>query len=105
VASIRLERQPTPWTDRLRAYKVAIDDEVVGSIGHGEEKVFEVSPGRHRVQLHIDWGRSQPVEVDAQEDAEVRLTCHGRNPLLALYWITVGRDRYVVLEPAAASRL
>jgi hypothetical protein len=98
VASIRLERRRTWWADRLRAYKVAIDEELVGSIRHGERKAFEVSPGRHRVRLHIDWARSQPVEVDLEERAEGRLTCHGRSPLLWPYWITAGRNRYIVLE-------
>jgi hypothetical protein len=100
VAAIRLERRPDAWSDRARAYKVAVDDEVVGSVRRGEDRVFDVTPGRHRVRLHIDWARSEPVEVDVAEGAEVRLTCRGRNPLLALYFATVARNRYVVLERA-----
>jgi len=37
VATIRIERRRTAWTDRLRAYNVAVDDEVVGRIRHCEE--------------------------------------------------------------------
>jgi hypothetical protein len=103
-ARIRLERRRTPWTDRLRKYYVSVDEERVGSIGFGEEKLFDVAPGHRRVQLHIDWARSQPVEVSVTEGEEVRLVCRGRNPLLALYWITAGRNRYVMVESPAEKR-
>jgi hypothetical protein len=97
-ASIRIKRRPTAWSSRFRAYKVAIDGEVLGELRRGEEQVFEVRPGHHEVQLRIDWTRSQPVEVDLVAGSEATLTCGGRNPLLALYWITAGRNRYPVLE-------
>ena len=101
MASIRIERRPTPWVDRARAYKVAIDGERMGSVGFGQEQVFEVAPGRHQVQLHIDWCRSRPVEVDVAEGAEVRLACSGRNAVAALYWMVAKHDDYIVLEHAA----
>jgi hypothetical protein len=104
LARIQIRRRRTPWTDRLRSYKVKFDGEGVGHIQHDEEKTFEVEPGRHEVQLAIDWGRSQPVHLELAEGDEAQLLCHGRNPLLALYWITAGRDRYIALEMAAEPR-
>jgi hypothetical protein len=98
LAHIRIRRHRAPWTDRLRAYKVRIDGEEVGEIYHGDERTFEVQSGRHEIQLAIDWGRSQPVVLELADEDEAQLLCHGRNPLLALFWITAGRSRYIVLE-------
>ena len=98
MASIRLRRERTPWADRARSYKVSVDGEPAGSIRFGEEKVFEVSGGSRRVQLHIDWASSRPLEVDVAEGVEAALICRGRSPLLALYWMTVKYDQYIVLE-------
>jgi hypothetical protein len=101
LARIQIRRCRTPWTDRLRSYKIRIDGEEVGEIQHDDEKTFEVQPGRHEIQLAIDWGRSQPVQLELADGDEAQLLCHGRNPLLALYWITAGRNRYIALKMAA----
>ena len=100
-AVIRLKRSSAPWADRFRAYNVAVDGQVIGHIRRGEEKVFEVTPGQHQVQLRIDWTRSKPLQIETHSGEEVRLSCRPRNPLLALYWITFGWRRYVILEHPA----
>jgi hypothetical protein len=102
LARIQIRRRRTPWTDRLRSYKVRIDGEEVGDLQPGDEKTFEVQPGRHEIQLAVDWGRSQPVQLDLAGGDRAQLLCHGRNPLLALYWITAGRNRYIALDIAGA---
>jgi hypothetical protein len=50
------------------------------------------------VQLKIDWCTSRALAVRVSPDEPIDLHCRGRNPLLALYWITFGRRAYVVLE-------
>jgi hypothetical protein len=100
-ARIQICRRRTPWTDRLRTYKVRIDGEEVGDLQHGDEQTFEVQPGRHEIQLAVDWGRSQPVQLELAGEDQAQLLCHGRNPFLALYWITAGRNRYIALNLAA----
>src|SRR5262245_49871573 len=97
-ASIGLSRAEDAWQDRLRSYKVVLDGEVVGSIGWGEDKVFDVSPGSHTVQLRIDWCRSEAIVVDVRDGERAQLKCHGRSPLLAMYWVTFARNRYIALE-------
>ena len=100
LARIQIHRRRKPWTDRLRSYKVRIDGEEVGRLRLGDEKTFEVQPGRHEIQLAIDWTRSEPVLLELADGDKARLVCHGRNPFLALYWITAGQDRYIALEVA-----
>jgi hypothetical protein len=39
------------WRDRARPYKVVIDGQKVGGIGHGQLESFEVVPGTHEVFL------------------------------------------------------
>jgi hypothetical protein len=100
TARLRLHRRRSPKSDRFRAYKVAVDGKVVGSIRYDEEQTFDVAPGLHDVRLRLDWCRSEPVSVDLTAGGEARLSCRGRNPLHFLYWATLGRNRYIVLEPA-----
>jgi hypothetical protein len=55
--------------------------------------------GHHELHLKIDWARSESVQLDLEPDgaAEVRCWPNGR-ALLALYWITAGRARYIGVE-------
>ena len=75
-----------------------IDDRLVGHIRHGEEQTFDVQPGRRQVQLRIDWAESEPRVVELHPGQIVELECRPRNPLGALYWITLGRHRYIRLD-------
>jgi hypothetical protein len=104
LAGIQIGRRYALWTDRLRSYKVRIDGEQVGELRPEDETTFDVEPGWHEVQLAIDWARSQRMRVQLADGEKVRLVCHGRNPLLALYWITLGRSRYIALERADEAR-
>jgi hypothetical protein len=71
--------------------------------------------GLARIQIHrgrtpwTDRLRSYTIRIDGEEVGEIQhdeaqLLCHGRNPLLALYWITAGRNRYIALRMAAEPR-
>jgi hypothetical protein len=99
-AQVRLRRRRRLYADRLRAYDVLVDDERVGRLKHGEEASFEVEPGRHKVQLRIDWASSEPRVIDLRAGEVAELECRARNPLGAVYWITFGRRRYIRLEEA-----
>jgi len=98
-ARIRVDREAGRLVDRLRAYKVVLDGAVVGRVKRGESLVFDTSPGHHELHLAIDWGRSPKLELELSAGQETHVRCWPRaNPLLVIYWITLGRARYIGIE-------
>lgn len=64
-------------TDKLRAYKVLVDQRVVGKIRDGATQSFDCAPGRHRLSLKLDWGGSSSLEFDLlSENDSVEFECH-----------------------------
>jgi hypothetical protein len=98
VASIEIERDIGGLTDALRSYKVVIDDEVVGKIGPGESRAFNVAADSHEIFMKMEWLRSEKFNVRLTADETVLFRCEPRaNPLTDLYWGTLGRHRYIRL--------
>ena len=98
-ACIRIERDATPRSDLFRAYKVAVDGGVVGGVKRGESLTHETAPGHHTLHFTIDWASSPSVEFDIAEGQEVVIRCRPNvNPLRALYWMTIGRGRWIGVE-------
>jgi hypothetical protein len=97
---ITVERKPGGYTDRVRKYKVLVDGDEIGRVGAGEATSAEVSPGTHEVVLTLDWGRSPPVTVELREgQEEAKLFCEpNANPITGLYYITLGRKKYIRLH-------
>ena len=99
ATSIRLRRDARDWTERLRAYRVLLDDVPAGTIRRGGTVQLDVAPGHHHVQVTIDWGRSPVLELELADGEEVELRCFtDATPLTALWRATVGRRRYLGLE-------
>jgi hypothetical protein len=98
-ASIRLHREPRDWTERFRSYRILLDGARVGSIKRGQTVLLKTEAGQHTLQVAIDWGRSQPVEVSLGPGEELRMRCWSNaKPMTGLYWISLGRKRYLGLE-------
>lgn len=95
-ARVTLKRLPRPLGDIGRTYKVFIDDQVVGAIRRKETKTFEVSPGRHRIHLEIDWCSSRSVSVELPPGEEVKLTCSARPPNSGL--AVLNSSSYIALD-------
>ncbi len=72
--SLTLSRGVEP-TNYLRKYIVYIDDGIAGEIASGETKHFELSPGKHKVSVKVDWCRSQPFEFEIIEGKNTKLLC------------------------------
>jgi hypothetical protein len=95
-ARIRVRRDDAPWPDRLRGYRVVLDGAVVGSVKRGESITVMTDAGYHELHLKIDWARSESVQLDLKPDGEADVRCWpNARALTALYWITVGRSRYI----------
>jgi hypothetical protein len=97
VGTLVVRRVETDSRDRLRAYKVLIDERDVGRVKRGQSATFELSPGSHTVQVAIDWTRSRRFEVSGDRDHRFRCG-PGGDALPALLGINPF-DAYLFLKP------
>jgi hypothetical protein len=108
VAEIELTRPTGYRVDRGRKYQVFIDRKKLGNIKLGETKVFTLPPGRHELQLKIDWGVSERLQVDLGDSDRAAFVCAPRvkqNDVTIVvgyrlaFWMTLGCRRYIDLRP------
>ena len=93
--------QDTGYVDRFRAYKVVLDGNVVGEIKYGQQVEFDVAPGKHHLNLKIDWCRSNIVDFEENQDT-VEFECgsnlRGFKVLLAIFYILFLPSKYIWLK-------
>ena len=81
----------TSYADRLRAYKVKIDGVVVGSVRAGDSATIPVSPGRHSLQLRIDWAGSERIDFAVKAGEQIFFECGsnlaGWRVLMTLFYL------------------
>jgi hypothetical protein len=70
-------RRSDSFVDGMRKFKVLVDGEVVGKVARKKQVEVEVEPGQHEVQMKLDWGKSEPMTVDASA-GDVPLLCEPR---------------------------
>jgi hypothetical protein len=88
--------------DRARAYKVMIDGQEVGTIRHGQQQSFQITPGTHEVFLKIDWCRSPKLSVDVVGGQRVKVTCVPSGTIwTAIFAIVFKPTSYIRAELAA----
>ncbi|PQO94040.1 hypothetical protein C5614_22205 [Massilia phosphatilytica] len=102
MAELIVRRRAAWWQDRMRDYIVLVDGSECGRVGNDAEVRVHVAPGRHRVQLKIDWCGSPAVDVDVPEGATQVLDC-GPNamPLTAIFYVIFRTGHYLTLQPGA----
>ncbi len=83
--------------DKLRAYKVLVDDAEVGTIKDGETKQFPVADGKHTVKLKIDWCSSQPISFDRSGN-QVSFECGSSSVLRAAFCAFFNTKDYMWLK-------
>jgi hypothetical protein len=62
-------------TARLRDFAVVIDGIKTDRISENETNEYSLVPGRHVVELRIDWCGSQKAEVEIQSGHPVEVSC------------------------------
>ena len=88
--------------DRARAYKVMIDGQEAGTIRHGSQESFQVTPGTQEVFLKIDWCRSQKLTVDVAGGQRATVTCVPSGTIwTAIFAIVFKPTSYIRAEAAA----
>ena len=91
--------RPAGWQNKLRAYDVVVDGQVVAKLRDGQSTDVPVAAGPHRVQLKIDWCTSPELTVDVRPGAPVALTCGKGTRTLLTLWDTLFRSsQYLSLE-------
>jgi len=102
VGTLHLRRVKAFWQDRGRDYVVLVDGRETGRIGNDGELSLRLPAGEHRVRLAIDWCGSPECGITVPADGTVKLECGpSATPFLALLYISVWRNRYIWLRPAA----
>src|SRR2546427_8916390 len=97
MASIQVSRDAVRWQDRLRRYRVFVDELEAARIRAGESVSCEVETGVHEVQIFIDRWSSEPISVSLEsENDTVRLRCGPKGGMLGMR--AIGKpDSYIWL--------
>lgn len=97
---IRIKRY-SGYPDRLRAYRIVLDGNVIGEIKNGQQLEMEVAPGKHQINLKIDWCRSNIVDSEMNQDI-IEFGCGGNlrgfKILFAIFYVTFPRSQYMWLK-------
>ena len=87
--AIRIKRN-SGYADRMRAYKLILDENAIGEIKNGQEITLEVPKGNHQLYLKVDWCRSNTVNFNANDNI-IKFDCgsnlRGFKILLAIFYI------------------
>ena len=96
---ITIDRAARGWLNSARTYRVLIDGNGVARVKYGQSVTVAVAPGRHDLQLVVDWARSPKLEVDLANGQELRIRCgpYG-NPLVSLFRAVFTPRRSIVVE-------
>jgi hypothetical protein len=68
-------RRLSELSGMFREYQIFIDDQKVGSVRNNQDVAFDVTPGRHSVQVRLDWVKSKPQQITLAADQTVVLHC------------------------------
>lgn len=81
-AMIKLSR-PARGRDGLRGYRVVVDGRPVAKLRRGRTCSIAVGPGRHHLDVRLDWWlRCPEVEVNLEPGASVVFLCRPRGGVL-----------------------
>ena len=90
------------YPDRMRNYKVVLDNNCLGEVGGGETKIFEVAQGKHTIYLKIDWCRSNKLDFYVSENEVLEFDCgssiSGWKILLNIIYIIFLKDNYLWIK-------
>lgn len=97
TATIQVSRAAAPWRDRGRAYKIVLDDRVVGDVRDGQEFRLTLPAGTHTVRIKIDWSGSAPLPFSVSPGETAMFACEPaggaasslRDLLLRREWVSL----------------
>jgi len=97
MARIIINRS-SEYSNKFRSIEIYLNGNKIGEIKDGESKEYEIEPGDHILKAKIDWCNSNLINFKVNDETK-RFNLNGRNPFLALFYITFGKDQYLELKP------
>lgn len=90
------------YADKLRKYKIILDDNYLGDIKEGEINSFEVKTGEHTIYLKIDWCRSNKLDFYVLENDVIEFECgtslSGWKFFINIIYITFLKNKYLWIK-------
>ncbi|ADL53846.1 hypothetical protein [Clostridium cellulovorans] len=98
---IEIERK-SEIRDKMRSYKIILDNKFFGEIKSGEIKRFNIATGKHRIYLKIDWCRSNKLDFYISNDEVVELKCGNSMKQWTivnfLAYATIAKNKYLWID-------
>ena len=57
------------FADRIRKYKIILNEKEIGTLGNGETKEFDAPTSNNEIFLKIDWCRSNKLRFESSRDS------------------------------------
>jgi len=88
------------YADSIRSYRVLLDGELAGTVTPRGELRLEIGPGKHVVEVRIDWCGSQPMRFTAtgHHHIVVRSAVRGWRLVLFPVYILFLHRSYLTLD-------
>lgn len=86
------------YADRVRKYKIFIDDIYIGDIANNETKKFTIPQGQHSLYFKIDWCKSNTLTITSDKNSKfftVSPNATGWKGLFAIAYITFFKNKYL----------
>ncbi len=95
--------RPKRWADKLRKYKIIVDEELLGVIKENQTLEFPIDKGEHEMYCQIDWCTSNSIRFESDEENEVKTfrvesNLKGINYFFVRRLITQETDNYLSLK-------
>ena len=99
ASKLKIIRPRNIYVDRLRSYKIYVDNMLVGTIAPESVLEVEISSGNHLVHAAVDWCRSKPLNCNITQGqvAQIEVNNHW-GALLSIWAITFGMGSYLKLK-------
>lgn len=96
-----LSRQ-SRYFDKLRNYKIFIDNIYYGDICDGEIRDIDAGGGQHSIYLTIDWWRSNKLTFSDNHKEVIELQCgnsmNGFKKLFPFLYISFLKNKYLFIK-------
>jgi len=100
--SIIIIKRDRQYADSLRSYRVFLDDREIGTVSRHKEKEFHISPGKHIIQLKIDWCKSNQLEFEIERDQVINFICgtnlKGLKILIGFIYVLIRAKNYLYIK-------
>lgn len=92
MSKLIFERE-NQFVNKVRKYKILLNNEDTAEIKNGERKEIDVAPGSYKVKIMVDWSESKEVLVNVTEGETLQFQCGSRLKGLKVFQATKAMDK------------